>query len=284
MMDPTTIAKPKRWPVALLVGLISGIVGATISAPVADWAMESHHVSNFEGGRGYAVVCLWIPLGFIVSFIVGFVVSLLIKQTGFVGYLIKQGVALVIVALLVAAGAGLGYATADHPPLVDGQNLALEIEVRVPKKGRSIEDLKKADFSVALVVSTSDRSYSDMRWAEATESNEFITVPAWADLNSRNAEREITAGVEGESRQIFNVLRLASPKIDEAWSDWTPPRERFDNSKPSPEDQYLVRYRVRFTSEYSPTPRPMTEYQAAPSPEESPAAETSPSPNETSTP
>ena len=95
-----------------------------------------------------------------------------------------------------------------------------------------------------------------MRWAEATQSNEFITVPAWAYLNSRNAERQVTAGVQNENRQIFNVLRRASPKIDEAWSEWTPPSQRFDGSKPAPQDQYFVRYRVRFASEYSPTPQP----------------------------
>ena len=279
MSDPAAaVPQPKRWPVALLVGVISGIVGAAICAPVADWAMQAHHVSNFEGGRGYAVVCLWLPLAFIVSFIVGFVVSLQIKRIGFVGYLLKQVVALVAVALLVAAGGGLGYATADHPPLVDGKNLAIEIEVRVPTKGRSTEDLKKAEFEVALVVSASDRSYSDMRWNEATQSNEFITVPAWANLNSRNAGREITAGVQGESRQVFNVMLRALPPVDDKWSEWAPPRERFDQSKPAPEDQYLVRYRVRFADEYSPTPRPMTEYQPSPSPEDSA------SPNESSTP
>lgn len=270
--------KPKRWPVALLVAIVTGIFGASLAAPVSDWAMQQHHVSNFEGGRGYAVACFWLPVSFLVSCIAGWVVSFLIKRSGGIGYLLKQGGALAVVTLLVAAGAGLAYITADHPPLIDGQNLALEIEVRVPAKGRTIEDLKKADFSIALVVSASDRSYSDMRWAEATQSNEFITVPAWADLNSRNAEREITAGVQDENRQMFNVLRRASPKIDETWSEWTPPYQRFDGSKPSPEDQYLVRYRVRFASEYSPTPRPTIESTPDSSPDESP------SPDESSTP
>ena len=240
--------------------------------------MQEHHVSNMEGGRGYAMICLWIPLAFFVGGIVGFVVSFQIKRVGFVGNLLKQGIAIALIVLLVGIGAGIGYATADHPPLVDGKNLALQIEVRVPAKGRSIEDLQKADFGVALVVSASDRSYSDMRWAEATQSNEFIIAPAWADLNSRNAGREITAGVKDESRQIFNVMRRASPGIDETWSEWETPRQRFDGSKPAPEDQYQARYRVRFAGEYSPTPRPTPSYEPSPTPEETP------SPNESSTP
>ncbi|MDQ6939931.1 MAG: hypothetical protein M3119_07215 [Verrucomicrobiota bacterium] len=167
-MDATEPAtqKPKRWPVALLVGLVNGIAAAVLCTPVADWAMQEHHVSNMEGGRGYAMICLWIPLAFIVGGIVGFVVSLQVKRRDFVGYLLKQGIAIALAVLLVGLGAGISYATADHPPLVDGQNLALQIEVRVPAKGRSIEDLHKADFDIALVVSASDRSYSEMRWAE----------------------------------------------------------------------------------------------------------------------
>jgi hypothetical protein len=270
----------RRWPIALLVGFVNAIAAAVLCVPVADWAMEQLHVSNFEGGRGYAIVCLWIPLSFIVGFVVGFGISFVVKRGGFVGYAIRQGLALFIVAILICGAGGLAYASADHPPLINDQNLALEIEVRVPTKGRSIEELRAADFNIALVVSASDRSYSDLRWSEATRTEEFITLPAWATLNSKNAGREITAGVNGESRQVFNVLRTASPKqIDEAWSEWATPRERFDGSKPAPEDQYLARYRVRFAAEYSPTPTPT----ATPTGQEG-TPEESATPNESETP
>ncbi|MBA3385218.1 MAG: hypothetical protein H0T95_01100 [Chthoniobacterales bacterium] len=245
----------RRWPVGLLVGLIAGIAGALLAAPVSDWAMEAHHVSTMEGGRACAVVGIWMPLAFIGGFAVGFVASLRLSGSGFVGFAKRQGLALLITAALVGVVGGLGWATADHPPEIDGKNLALEIEVRVPRKSRTIDDLKAHDFTVALVISASDRNYSDMRWSEARAENDFIIVPAWSALNSRNAGREITAGVDGENRQIFNVILPASPKkADGTWSDWTGARQRFDGSKPAPQDQYLARYRVRFANEYSPTP------------------------------
>ena len=275
-MIESAAAKPKRWPVALLVGLVTAIASAIICVPIADWAMEALHVSNMEGGRGYAMVCLWIPLSIIVGFAVGFVVSFLVKRGGFAGYAIRQGLALLIITALIAGVGGFAYSTADHPPLIDRKNLALDIEVRVPSKGRSIDELKAAGFSVALVVSASDRDYSDLRWGEATRTDEYITVPAWASLNSRDAGREITAGIEGENRQIFNVMLTASPKKVDEWSEWAPARERFDRSKPSPEDLYFVRYRVRFATEYSPTPPAI--------PQDSPVPEETPSPEEGSTP
>ncbi|MDQ6939930.1 MAG: outer membrane protein transport protein [Verrucomicrobiota bacterium] len=73
-------------------------------------------------------------------------------------------------------------------------------------------------------------------------------------------------------------MRRASPGIDETWSEWEPPRERFDGSKPATGDQYQVRYRVRFAGEYSPTPRPTISYEPSPTPEETA------SPNESSSP
>lgn len=234
--------------------------------------MQAHHVSSFEGGRAYAVVFIWAPLGFLVGCVTGFAVGMFVRARGFSGYLIKQAVALLAIALIVLAVGGLGYATADHPPLIDGKNLALEIEVRVPAKGRSIEQLQAEDFTVALVVSASDRNYADLRWSESREADGFITVRAWSQLRSRNAGREITAGVRDENRQIFNVMLRASPaQVDESWTDWAPPRERFDGSKPLPEDQYTVRYRVRFSDEYLPTPAPET-----PDSSDLPASEESP--------
>jgi hypothetical protein len=180
--------------------------------------------------------------------------------------------------------------SADHPPLIDDKRLALDIEVRVPAKGRTIEQLWAEEFDCALTVSASDSSYCDMRWSDAKMDGEFIIVRAWASLNSRNANREITAGVKDESRQRSNVMLYASPrKVDEAWSEWAPSFQRFDGSKPAPPDQYQVRYRVRFDSEYSPTPTPTPvgmeeqagytpDVQEAPTPNESLTPEESPTP------
>ncbi len=276
-LTPLPAQKARRWPVALLVAFITAIGSAALTIPVADWAMEVLNVSNFEGGRGYSIVFLYVPLALLAGFATGFALSFFVKRGGFAGYAIRQGIALLVTAIIILGIGGLAWATADHPPLIDGKNLALDIEARVPANGRSIEDLKAAKFDFALVASASDRSYSDTRWSEATRTDEFITVPAWAALKSSDAGREITAGIDGESRQIFTVMLRAKPtKLDE-WSDWAPPRERFDHSKPAPNEQYLVRYRVRFADEYSPTPAPTpTREEQSPPSEESATPASSP--------
>jgi hypothetical protein len=188
------VTTPKRWPIALLVALITGVCGAILAVPVSDWAMEAHHVSAREGGRACAAVGFFAPLAFVAGSVVGFACGLLLGGSGFAGYLKRQAVALLAIAGLVCAIGGISYVSADHPPLIDGKTLALEIEVRVPTYGQSIDELKADGFGVALVVSASDRDYSDMRWSEATRTEEVITVSAWAPLRSRNARREITVG------------------------------------------------------------------------------------------
>ena len=258
-METTDTPPPKerRWPIALLVAFISAIIAVVAVVPIAEWGMEDHHVSTMEGGRGYAMLFCWMPLALAVAFLTGFVVSLMTAGRGFAGYLKRQGIALGVLTLLFGLAAALSYATAEHPPLIDGKALALEIEVRVPAKGRTIAELRAQGFDVALAVSASDRHYSDMRWSEAMQTDAFIIVPAWARLHSRNADRQITAGFRGMDRQSFNVLLGASPKqVDEAWSEWTGADQRFDGSKPAPDEQYFARYRVRFADEYEPTPAP----------------------------
>ena len=87
-------------------------------------------------------------------------------------------------------------------------------------------------------------------------------------------------GIEGENRQIFGVARPASPKsVDDAWTEWLPPSGSFDGTMPSPEVQYFVRYRVRFETEYSPTPHPAFDAEVSPTPDvTTPEAEASATP------
>ncbi|MEO5720366.1 MAG: hypothetical protein ABIR71_02720 [Chthoniobacterales bacterium] len=121
-------------------------------------------------------------------------------------------------------------------------------------------------------MSASDRNYSRLRWSEATADLEAITVPAWARLNSRNANREITAHTGDESPQVFPVPLPASPKVDETWSEWTKPRtQRYDESKIESQDEYAVRYRVLFEPERPAVPESTPDPEQAPPPEASPA-------------
>src|SRR4051812_24780718 len=121
---PVAPTRLRRWPVGLLVGLITSIVAGCAIVPIADWVTRMHHVSNMEGGRGCLIAVVWLPLAAIAGFVIGFVAALLVRQPGFLGYIIPQGIATGAAIVLLGAVAAIGYATANHPPLIDGKELA----------------------------------------------------------------------------------------------------------------------------------------------------------------
>src|SRR3954469_18058474 len=103
--------KLRRWPMGLLVGLITSILSACAITPIADWITTMHHVSNMEGGRGCLMIIVWIPLGAILGFVAGFVTTFLVRRSGLLGYIIPQAIAIGVCVVVLGAVAGLGYAS-----------------------------------------------------------------------------------------------------------------------------------------------------------------------------
>ena len=51
------------WKIAIDVAIVTGLITAAITAPVSDQVTRKLGVSDFEGGRGMAVVFIFIPAG-----------------------------------------------------------------------------------------------------------------------------------------------------------------------------------------------------------------------------
>lgn len=243
-----------RWPAALLVACLTAAAGGALGLPVALWAMEILHASRFEGSSDFAVVFLWTPLAMITGLIVGLIVGFSVGGTGFAGFAAREGIALAIMVVLITVAGGIVYAYADHPPRVDGKRIEVEFELRVPTRGRSVEEVKQpnpnAPFAIRFMAGDSFTSYARENWGEARRTEEFITVPVRGILQSQDAKREFTAGMSGESWQVFRVPLPPSPdKVEEAWSEWLSPYRRWGGEALAPEDKYGLRYRVRFAGE-----------------------------------
>jgi hypothetical protein len=254
-MQPYRMAEPKqpwRGPVALLVALVNGLAGALLCLPVALWGMKIHHASHFEGSSDFGVAFIWMPLAAIIGFLVGFGISFSTRRRGFPGYAYRQGIALVAIAGLIALGGGIAYATADHPraPTIDRKQLALEIELRIPANGRTIEQLQAIGFSARVDADHDYNPDSSLLWTRAVRTDEFLTVPMWAALHSETQTREIAVWDANDSWHTFKVTAPASPqKIDDQWSDWI-----VSVSDPVPNEHRQVmechaRYRVRFAAD-----------------------------------
>src|SRR5438067_3673358 len=91
------------------IAFLTAIAGAILSVVASLYLTELYHVSNFEGGRGMLIFFALAPLGLIVGFIIGLVVALRSRGTGFGGFAKAQGTALGLAAVV----SGILYLAAD---------------------------------------------------------------------------------------------------------------------------------------------------------------------------
>ena len=235
------------WPAALLIGVLTAIYGTAIAAAVADYAMEAHNVSNFEGARGFGVVFVFMPLGFLTGLVSGTLVGRLWKgrRPGFPGFALRQGVALAVVTGLICGTGGISLLTIDRPPLIDGHALRLEYEVRLPRDVQVPEDLTASELRTSLFASESDNQYADVAFDRARREDERLIIPASVELHSQSPTRMVLFGFGFESSQVFDLkLRGVPRREDMTWTDWITAK-RDVNAEEIPEaKRYEIRYRI----------------------------------------
>jgi MFS family permease len=241
-----------RWPLAILLGFINALFTALASGFAAEWGTRWHKVSNMEGGRGMLIAFIFVPLGFIVGLIVGLWIARSKETATFAAGLGRLGFSMGVSLVLVACVLGLAWASADHPPTIDGRPLVLEYEMRLPPGYPVRERLKENEFRAAVVVSSSDRNYSEVDFDHVRKDGDWVVVPVRADMNSMGT-RTVSATYGPfepyPSNSQFGDIPLAPKptKADFEWSKWYQLTRRFkiDEEVPAAE-RVQVRYRVRF--------------------------------------
>ena len=235
------------WPAALLIGVVSAIYGTALAAAVADYAMEAHNVSNFEGARGFGVAFVFMPLGFLSGLVAGTVVGRLWKgrRPGFPGFALRQGVALAVVTALICATGGISLLTIDRPPLIDGHALNLEYEVRLPRGAQVPEDLAASDLRTSLFASESDNQYADVAFDRVRREDDRLIIPASVQLRSKSPTRMVLFGFDFEASQVFDLKLRGVPRSeDTAWTDWITAKRDVKAVEIPEAKRYEVRYRV----------------------------------------
>jgi MFS family permease len=114
----------------IAIAFLTAIAGGILSVVASLYLTELYHVSNFEGGRGMLIFFALAPLGLVVGFIIGLVIALRSRGSGFGGFATPQGIAVGLAAVV----AGILYLAADHPPKLDGKPLALEFELKFRRR------------------------------------------------------------------------------------------------------------------------------------------------------
>jgi MFS family permease len=78
----------------IAIAFLTALAGGILSVVASLYLTELYHVSNFEGGRGMLMFFARAPLGLVVGFIIGLIIALRSRGTGFGGFAKAQGVAL----------------------------------------------------------------------------------------------------------------------------------------------------------------------------------------------
>lgn len=227
-----------------VLAFLTGLAGLVLAGLAADAGTRAHHVSDFEGGRGYLVVFLLAPAGGLVGVVVGLLLASRVAPGQLGSLAVQQGWAFLITAAVIGAALGVALLAVPRPVEIDGRQAVLDLEVRLPRSVVGERDL--AELKVSLFASRSDNHYVDLDPATARREEAFIIVAGQTPLRSRAANRSLLAGFGSGPSQVIDLPLDASPrKVSDAWSPWLAAKLMSDLSPVAPAEAIEARYRVR---------------------------------------
>ena len=235
------------------IAVLTGLAGMLLAFIAAEWLTKLYHVSNFEGERAYAVVFLFAPAGFLAGFVIGFVGGVVLRAPGFSGYLKAQSLSILATILLIGAVSGIVWINSDHTPYINGKNVALEFEVKIPPTIQLPAELSSHNLGVSLYASRRDHRGAEIDFSAIKKSDAATIVSGHAILMSRSSDRELLAwyGEVSKPAQVINLVDLApAPREQtENWSDWIPATHYADLKEIPEAERMSARYRVRVVND-----------------------------------
>lgn len=255
--------KRLNWLLSLLVALLTGILAlfaaGLVAAAYADW----YHLPSREGASGFFVLFMAL-LGGVAGTVLGLIIARVVAAgpaPGFGRAILYAFGTVVSVSGIIAL---LCYGFADFPPTLEGEELRLEVELRLPMdhKVPPTEVKGARDFELASVVDHTQRAvrYGELKVEQARLEEGRWIVPAEVLLFTSRGDRVIDAHLGESSIAGFVVPLPAHPgKEFELWSEWGP---RPPGGSPAwPDSKTSYRFRVQ---RIPPPPPPPTaeEYEA----------------------
>jgi len=238
--------------IAVLTAVIATIAGGFVGEGFVGW----HHVPIREGESAYTVVALGL-LGGIVGFFVGLVLTRFVGGNGPAGFF-KGLAASAGGALALAGAAGLVvWLLADIPPTINGYDLNLVVEIRLPAGAPQLVAGGPALKYIQLISSHPfthtyrAQMVGTLQVAEAKLVDGRWVVPGSVYIFTTRGERSIVIPTSEHEAAGFDLEFPAHPSAKyEQWSEWLP---RIMEGKPWPDTMMSYRFRIE---EIIPTPPP----------------------------
>ncbi|MBK8227811.1 MAG: hypothetical protein IPK70_11635 [Flavobacteriales bacterium] len=231
------------WKIALVVALLTALVTAFVTAFVADKVTGLHGVSDFEGKRGYAVVFLFIPAGFLGGFMLGLLGTKLVGATDWAQFWKAAGLSVLLGQVALFGIAGLSLLSIPRPLKHQGGLLALEVEVRVPLERITERSREPDQIRMSLYAGPKDNGYAIIDRSKFREEEGFMFVLARADLNTRSSARVLSFHIEEDTWLAFDLPLPETPEPGD-WSDPSPMRDARTAGNATVWSDVQLRYRV----------------------------------------
>lgn len=234
---------------ALSIGVITAVVGVFLAIFASDYLTRLYHVSDMEGQRSMAVIFLFAPLGLVVGFLIGVIAALRTRWSGLVGFIKTQGLSILIMIAIAAAVSGLLWLGADKPPKIDGKEIVLEFDLKIPPTIQIPKELNDYTIRASLYADNKENRYADIDLKSIRKQDSYVIVSGTVALMSHSANRSLFASIGNEpgASQFIDLetLPAAPRKENEIWSDWILATQRADLSPVPEPERIAVRYRVR---------------------------------------
>jgi hypothetical protein len=248
------VSSARPFVVAFFVGVISAIAGLLLVGWLADRCVDWYNISSFEGGSGYFVVFLALGGG-IAGFFIGVIGSWWATSRGGT-FLRSLGVALGIDVGLVAIATLLAWGLADHPPMIDGRPLVVEVEILTPE-GLAAPDADGFSASVAVMTMDGDTGgYGSLDKDRARPEGTRWIHSASIPLQTSVPRKQIWVSWATSEALYFPLPLPSRPsEADFAWSDWRGPSNLYRDGEWL-EGDALPDFRIRTRVQFEPPPEP----------------------------
>jgi hypothetical protein len=235
------------WLSSIVIALLTGVLGLFSAGVIMSACVNWYRVSSFEGKSGYAIIAVAL-LGGVMGLIIGLVTARLVAAGAAPGFLKGLGCSWGIVLGLAGLATLLSWTLADIPPKIDGQELDLLVEIRLPVgvTNSPVAGTGESHLTLASSVRHTQRKSQRgvLKVAEARFEGGRWIVPGEVYLFTMRGQRSLDLMLNGESLTGFIVPLPARPGREyEQWSDWGP-RPPAPNP-PWPDTKISYRFRVK---------------------------------------
>lgn len=231
------------WKIAFAVAVVSGLVTAVVTVPVAYKLTGLHGVSEFEGKRSAYVFFYFVPLAFIGGFLLGLLGSKLVGAAEWAQFVKAATLSVGLGLGALVAIAGLSFLSAPRAPMQAGKALALEVEVLVPSELLIPNYREPYVIRMGLYAGDDDNRVVPVDTTNFREEEGLLVVPARAPLYSHAPTRVLSFHLEN-TWLAFDLPLPPKPTADSTWSTPAPMRDATTAGPNSVWSEIRSRYRV----------------------------------------